>query len=182
MQLSEGGNVVNTGVGAGVGEYHQSLANENAAAISHDWSLRAGTLQHIRRVVGASLLVNLNGNSQFLSTTAVMRAANRDGSQSIKPDGDADVGFGGANAFHRIKADPTKFRYIRLGPRVARALLNAVNAQIAGDKTCRDRETAGGPDENVRQVARSAALALKHFGGGRSFCLRRLVLASHLLV
>src|ERR1700683_5192936 len=128
MQLSKGGDVVDTGVGAGIGEYHQSLTNEDAAAISHDWSLRGETLQHIRRVVGASLLVNLNGDSQFLGTAAVMRAANRDGSQGIQPDGDADVGLGRADAFHRIKADPTKFRYICFGPRVARALLNAVDA------------------------------------------------------
>src|ERR1700683_3476090 len=176
MQLSKGGDVVDTGVGAGIGEYHQSLTNEDAAAISHDWSLRGETLQHIRRVVGASLLVNLNGNSQFLGAAAVTRAANRDGSQGIEPNRDADIRLGGTDAFHRIKADPTKFRYICLGPGVARALLNAVNAQIASDKTCRDRETAGGADENVRQVARYATLALEHFGGGRSFWLRWLVL------
>src|ERR1700691_4715700 len=111
MQLAEGGNVVDARIGAGVGEYHQSLANENAAAISHDWSLRAGTLQHIRRVVGASLLVNLNGNSQLLGAAAVMRAANRDGSQSIEPDRNSDVRFCRTYNIHRTKTASTKFRH-----------------------------------------------------------------------
>src|SRR3984957_2059238 len=130
-----------------------------------------------------ALLVDFDGDRQGLFAGAVAGAADRRGAESVKPDGDAHIGVGWADAVCNVEADPAEAGHMRLGPGVTAAfLLGAGAAQIAGDIARRDAQAARRAEEQMRHVAGNAAFARERFGGRHRRRPRRGVFADRLIV
>src|SRR5262249_49568624 len=118
MELAEGCDVVDAGIGAGVREHHEAIADEDSTAIGHDedapatapplWRASGG-----RGNAGSALplprrLVHLDLHRQRLARAAVAHAAHRRRTEIVEADRNADVRIDRANPVRGVERDPAE--------------------------------------------------------------------------
>ena len=179
MQLAERRDVVDAGIGAGVGEHHQAVTNQNSAAIGHELArspdrealiaIPAGRASN-RRISSAIWrcgLVDMDIDRQRLAGAAVAGAADRRRAQIVEPGRNPDMGVGGADPIGGVECHPAEIGHEGLGPGVAGVLIDdaVVAMEIAADVARRNADAARGGDEDVGEVLAHAALEGECFGG-----------------
>jgi hypothetical protein len=92
------------------------------------------------RLALAAGLIHRHGNIHGFQPAPVARSTHRRGAEVIQPDGNPDMGVGGADSVGRIEADPAEVRNICLGPGVAGLLVDdAIGTEkMPGDKSRRN--------------------------------------------
>ena len=142
MQLAEGGDVVEAGIGARVGDHHQAVAHEDSAAIGHGEfgsscllggeviaaPLASKVRSRLGHVPNRSTRVCVCWRAWATCTATVSvsppppiaGAAHRRGAEIIESDGDPHMRIGGADAVGRVEADPAEVARHRLPPRRGR--------------------------------------------------------------
>src|SRR5262249_13415583 len=178
VELAEGRNVVDAGVGAGIGEHDESVADQDATAIRHDVrrapakrpyipipvanpQCASSILGLLRRLLDADL------DRKRLADAAVTRPAQGRRAEVIEPDGDPHMGVGCAKSVGRIESNPAELGHEGFRPGVAGLLLAhaIVAAEIAADIARGNTEAARGSDEDVGEVPTRAALERESLGG-----------------
>ena len=144
VQLAVGGDVVDAGIGAGVGDHDQPGVEQHAEAIGHQRSSSRSALRLAPAPGGAASLTRTSTVSSSAAATRAC-AGDRRGVAIVEPAGDADIGVVGADAVERIEGDPAEILDPGLRPGMAPppGTCCAVAAeQMAGNVARRDAEPA----------------------------------------